>query len=101
GCGAANLSSTASGANRSTEKVLTVFAAASLTASFGEVARKFEAENPGVRIVCNFAGSQQLLAQLQHGARADVFASASPAEMAAALNERFVEAGKDRIFARN
>src|SRR5690242_11213251 len=37
---------------------LTVFAAASLTESFGEVKTAFEKANPGVTVQYNFAGSQ-------------------------------------------
>jgi precorrin-6B methylase 2 len=54
-----------------TSKTLTVFAAASLTESFTEVGKQFEAENPGVKVMFNFARSQQLRAQLEQGAIAD------------------------------
>lgn len=64
---------------------LTVFAAASLTESFTEIGQRFEAENPGVKISFNFAGSQQLTQQLAQGAPADVFASADRKQMDAAV----------------
>lgn len=60
---------------------LTVFAAASLTDSFKEIAQAFQADHPGVNIVYNFAGSQALSTQLKEGAKADVFASANNTEM--------------------
>lgn len=60
---------------------LTVFAAASLTDSFKEIAQQFEADHPGVKVVNNFAGSQALSTQLKEGAKADVFASANNTEM--------------------
>lgn len=60
---------------------LTVFAAASLTESFGEIKQFFEAQQPGVTVVLNFTNSQQLAQQLIDGAPADVFASADQKSM--------------------
>ena len=68
--------------NRGSERTVTVFAAASLAESLPAVAAAFEAENPGVEVVFNFAGSQTLRTQLEHGAAADVFASANWEHMA-------------------
>jgi len=62
-------------------RTLTVFAAASLTASFTEIGKAFEAANPGVTVTFNFAGSQVLSTQMIQGAAADVFASANHSEM--------------------
>ena len=62
-------------------KTLTVFAAASLTEAFGEIGQQFEAANPGVKVIYNFAGSAQLAQQLSQGAPADVFASADLQKM--------------------
>ena len=62
---------------------LTVFAAASLAEPFRAVADAYEADHPGVEVTFNFAGSQALRTQLEHGARADVFASADWEQMAA------------------
>jgi molybdate transport system substrate-binding protein len=58
-----------------------VFAAASLTEAFTRVGKDFEAANPGSTITFNFAGSPALATQINEGAPADVFASASPATM--------------------
>lgn len=44
--------------------VLNVYAAASLTETFGELEKTFEAANPGVDVRFNFAGSQDLVTQL-------------------------------------
>jgi molybdate transport system substrate-binding protein len=63
------------------EVTLTVFAAASLKDSFTEIGKKFEADNPGVTVRFNFAGSSDLVAQIQQGAPADVFASADTKTM--------------------
>ena len=80
GCGSA------APADESPDSTLTVFAAASLSESFREIATAYEQANPGVRIVFNFAGSQTLRTQLEHGATADVFASADWEQMAAVNN---------------
>ena len=61
---------------------ITVFAAASLTKTFGELATKFEAAHPGVTVTTSFAGSADLVAQITAGAPADVFASADAKNMA-------------------
>ena len=56
---------------------VTVFAAASLTGTFGTLGRRFEAANPGVTVRFNFGPSSGLAQNIQQGAPADVFASAS------------------------
>ena len=63
------------------EHTLTVFAAASLTDAFTEIGKAFEAANPGVTVVLNFANSRALSTQIEEGAVADVFASANTKEM--------------------
>jgi molybdate transport system substrate-binding protein len=60
---------------------LVVYAAASLREPCTELARSFEAAHPGVRVRFNFAGSQELRTQLEHGAAADVFISADRRQM--------------------
>ena len=60
---------------------LRVFAAASLTDSFTELGKQFEADHPGTRVVFNFGPSSGLSEQIVSGAPADVFASASPSNM--------------------
>lgn len=62
-------------------QTITVFAAASLTGSFEKIADAFEAENPNVDVVFSFGGSSALATQLEQGAPADVFASASTAQL--------------------
>ncbi|WP_406676093.1 molybdate ABC transporter substrate-binding protein [Roseicyclus sediminis] len=56
---------------------VTVFAAASLTTALAEVEAGFEAET-GHDLVVSLAGSSALARQIQQGAPADVFISASP-----------------------
>ncbi|MCV7300136.1 molybdate ABC transporter substrate-binding protein [Mycobacterium barrassiae] len=60
---------------------LMVFAAASLKSTFSEIGEQFTADNPGVSVEFNFAGSSDLVAQLTQGAEADVFASADTKNM--------------------
>jgi molybdate transport system substrate-binding protein len=82
------------------EATLTVFAAASLTDAFGELAHGFERAHPGVTVRLSFAGSQQLVAQLAAGARADVFAAADARSMDDAAKQGSLD-GEARVFARN
>ncbi|WP_017611167.1 molybdate ABC transporter substrate-binding protein [Nocardiopsis xinjiangensis] len=60
---------------------LDVFAAASLTDVFEDLAEEFEAQNPDVDVVLNFAGSSELAVQINSGAPADVFAAADTVTM--------------------
>jgi len=60
---------------------LTLFAAASLTKTFEQIGEEFEAEHEGVEVEFSFGGSSDLVAQIQEGAPADVFASADTANM--------------------
>jgi molybdate transport system substrate-binding protein len=60
---------------------LTVYAAASLTTTFEQIGAEFEEEHDGVSVELSFGGSSDLVAQLQEGAPADVFASADETTM--------------------
>ena len=84
-----------------TPATLTVYAAASLTQAFAELGDRFEAQHPGVEVVFNFAGSQQLAQQLAQGAPGDIFASADAAQMSVAIERGRVRPGAPRDFARN
>ena len=90
----------AAGPVRAQSEVVTVFAAASLTEAFNELGQRFEAEHPGIRVRFNYAGSQQLVLQLQQGAEADVFASADERWMRTAREDSLI-AGAPTLFARN
>ncbi|WP_067805088.1 molybdate ABC transporter substrate-binding protein [Nocardia beijingensis] len=68
------------GAGRVTGTV-TVFAAASLTETFTELGKQFEAAHPGVKVIYSFGASSALAEQINQGAPADVFASAAPKNM--------------------
>lgn len=82
-------------------QTVTVFAAASLTESYQVLAEEFEAANPGVEVVLNFASSHQLARQLAQGAPADVFASANIKQMQAAVEAGRVVSETQRVFAHN
>ena len=70
---------------------LNVFAAASLTGAFNDAKTKLSAANPGLNLVYNFAGSNALVAQIQQGAPADVFASADQKNMQTLVTAGLVE----------
>jgi len=79
---------------------LTVYAAASLTDAFQELGKSFDARHPGLTTRFNFAGSQQLVLQIEQGAPADVFASADQRWMSYATEKGLV--GDDpTVFALN
>ncbi len=91
---------TATVAPTSAGGTLTVFAAASLTAAFGDIAKSFESANPGTKVTFSFAGSQQLRTQIEQGAPADVFASADNKNMDPLKSEGLI-VGNPQIFTRN
>jgi molybdate transport system substrate-binding protein len=78
---------------------LTVFAASSLRDAFLELGQRFEAGHAGVSVSFSFAGSQELRTQIEHGARADVLASADERHLRALAEAGLAEA--PRSFARN
>lgn len=78
---------------------LTVYAAASLKEPFTRIGQLYEAQHPGTKVTFNFAGSADLVAQVDQGAPADVLATADEPTMAEAL--RSGTATSPRVFARN
>jgi molybdate transport system substrate-binding protein len=94
--GAAPLGAQTSAAPRT----ITVYAAASLTDAFQELATLMEQDSAPTRVRYNFAGSQQLAVQLEQGAKADVFASADQRRMDY-VRERHLTAGTPKVFAHN
>jgi molybdate transport system substrate-binding protein len=87
------LASPAAGQDADPRGGLTIFATASLSEAFRELAQ-------GKPVRFNFAGSQQLARQLEQGARADVFASADQRWMDYVL-EKKLAGGEPRVFAHN
>lgn len=82
-------------------RTLTVFAAASLTDAFIEIGTAFEAANPTITVTFNFAGSQALRTQIEEGAPADVFASASGKEMDILVTGGFITQDIPQTFLTN
>lgn len=83
GTGVSPISSSPPGNSANAENsVVTVFAAASLTEAFTAIAREYRSLHPASEVVLIFDGSQRLRTQLEHGAQADIFASADWDQMA-------------------
>jgi molybdate transport system substrate-binding protein len=69
-------------AERASERTtLTVFAASSLAETFTILGKEFQVKHPGVSVQFSFLASPTLATQMLAGAPADVFASASVADM--------------------
>lgn len=79
---------------------LTVYAAASLTSTFEQLADEFEQEHPGTEVQLSFGGSSDLVTQIQEGAHADVFASADLATMQKLTDDDLAD-GDPQDFATN
>lgn len=78
---------------------LNIFAAASLTESFNEIATQYKTVHPNVTLKYNFNGSQILVQQIINGASADVFASADTTNMKKASDAGLVTSSQ--IFVQN
>ena len=82
------------------ERAVTVFAAASLTEAFNEMAHEFEQRNKGVEVRLAYQASSTLRIQLEQGADADVYASADEFNMDLAAAAGVIS-GDPVVFARN
>jgi molybdate transport system substrate-binding protein len=105
GCGSSSAPSGPSGASSAStpssgSSTVTVFAAASLKNTFTTLGKQFETAHPGTTVTFNFAGSADLVTQLQAGAPADVFASADTKNMDKAAADHLVS-GTPVTFASN
>lgn len=90
----------AGGCGGGADESLRVFAAASLTEAFGEMAAQFEAIEPDVDVELVLAGSSTLAAQVADGAPVDVVATADDATMARVL-ETGRASSEPQVFATN
>jgi molybdate transport system substrate-binding protein len=93
---------TATQAGDGPQRQLSVFAAASLLEAFTQLGEDFTAAHPDVKLSLNFAGSNDLVTQLQQGAPADVLATADPKNMADAgdrVNAEQTFAGNKLVIA--
>jgi molybdate transport system substrate-binding protein len=80
---------------------IVVSAATSLTNAFTEIGPLFEAQNPGVTVRFNFAGSGTLVQQISNGAPADVLATADTNTMTRAQNAKLIVAQTRMNFLEN
>lgn len=88
------------GTTEASDGPVTVYAAASLTEAFGDVAKEFHRDHNDAPVEFNFGSSATLVTQLSHGAQADVFASADEVNMTKAVDAKLVD-GTPQTFAHN
>ncbi len=99
GCSSRSTGTSASGSPAPSTGTITVFAAASLTESFTQLGKQFEAAHPGDTVKFSFGPSSGLATQITSGAPADVFASASPTNMDQVVSAG--DASSPQNFAKN
>lgn len=103
GCASVHDTGRESGSSTATPGALhgtvTVFAAASLQQTFTTIGHDFERAHPGTTVRFSFAGSSDLVTQIESGAPADVFAAADQASMAELPAD--LRTGTPRAFATN
>lgn len=98
-CGGATSTASSSSTPTPAPITLNVFAAASLTESFNEIATVYHQQNPNVTIKPNYNGSQILEQQIANGAPADIFASADLVNMQKASAAGLVNSSQ--VFVKN
>ena len=96
---AAGLAATACSSGHGQRRTVTVLAAASLQTAFEAMRAPFGSAQQKFSLRFGFAGSQQLVAQVEAGARADVVATADRTTMAR-LQAKGLE-DSPVVFARN
>src|SRR6266567_2336281 len=101
GCSSSSSSSAPSASTSSSASTgsITVFAAASLTGTFTQLAQQFEAAHPGDTVKFSFGPSSGLATEITSGAPADVFASAATANMQQVVSAG--DASNPQNFAKN
>ncbi|WP_080835687.1 molybdate ABC transporter substrate-binding protein [Cohnella massiliensis] len=77
---------------------LTVSAAASVTDAMQEIQRLYEAEHGNIRLNLNFGASGALQQQIEQGAQADIFLSASPKNMNALVDQQLIDEREQRTL---
>ncbi|MCZ8521799.1 MULTISPECIES: molybdate ABC transporter substrate-binding protein [Paenibacillus] len=70
---------------------LTVSAAASLTVPLREIQKNYESKHSGIRLIFNFGASGALQQQIEQGAPADLFLSASAKNMKALVDKQYID----------
>jgi len=99
GCSSSSTTSGSSSTRSPAPVTITVFAAASLTGTFTQLGKQFEAAHPGDTVKFSFGPSSGLSTQITSGAPADVFASAAPANMDTVVSAG--DASNPQNFAKN
>jgi molybdate transport system substrate-binding protein len=99
GCSSSSSSTPSTSGSAPATGTITVFAASSLTGSFTQLGKQFEAAHKGDTVKFSFGPSSGLEAQITSGAPADVFASASPTTMQAVVSAG--DASSPQNFAKN
>ncbi|HUL28104.1 MAG TPA: molybdate ABC transporter substrate-binding protein [Streptosporangiaceae bacterium] len=99
GCSSSSTTSGSSSTSSPAPVTITVFAAASLTGTFTQLGKQFEAAHPGDTVKFSFGPSSGLSTQITSGAPADVFASAAPANMDTVVSAG--DASNPQNFAKN
>jgi molybdate transport system substrate-binding protein len=97
GCSTAQTSGTSStsGSTGRNSGSITVFAAASLQQTFTTLGKDYERAHPGTTVTFSFAGSSDLVTQIQNGAPADVFASADEPNMRKLTAAHLIDGGAE------
>jgi molybdate transport system substrate-binding protein len=83
------------------QRKLLIFAAASLADSLPKIEAAFETAHPGVEVTVNYAGSGALRQQIEQGAPADLFFSASLEHMNTLLRKGLIRAEDVKSFLGN
>ncbi|KMY52664.1 molybdenum ABC transporter substrate-binding protein [Bacillus sp. FJAT-27231] len=97
--GCANSGQSASKPDKKTELVIS--AAASLTDALDELQSSFEDEHPDIDLTFNFGSSGKLAQQIEQGAPADVFLSASNQDMDKLQDKNLIQKDSRLEFAKN
>lgn len=97
-CMAAAFSGCGAGPKEEPRREITVFAAASLTDALKARGESYENKHPEIKIVYNFGGSGALQKQIEEGAPADLFLSASPKQMDALKQKGLIVPGSDKVL---
>lgn len=83
------------------EETLMVSAASSLSNVMDQLTAEFEKDNPGIEIIANYGSSSKLRNQIENGAPADVFLSASGNDMEILVDKDLAEEESVSPFAGN
>ncbi len=101
GCGSGKESQGNTNASSGEKTEIMVMAAASLTDALQELKTSFESEHPTTTVTYSFGGSGKLAQQIEQGAPADVFLSASKKDMDKLQEKSLIAADTRGDFTKN